>query len=277
MEREIIRKKVDIVLNTKITKLISENNIITQVVANNKIYYGKNVILAVPPKNIVEILQDSDIKNCFGDFNNLKNFANQTEYITDISVVFHWKNKFDLPKKWGFPVSDWGIAYIVLTDYMNFENENSNIVISSCITRQDAQSSFTNKTANESNEQEVKDEVLRQLRSVYQLPDPDFVIISPGAYRENNKWQTYDTAYIKTVDDPISNFSNEITNLYNVGTHNGHSNYSFTSMESAMQNAVYLFNQLNKDKIKLNNIFTVNYLILIVVILIIIFVLMKFC
>lgn len=273
---KLLKQKVDILLNTKITKLVNNNNKITQVIANNNIYSCKNVILAVPPKNLVEILQDSNIHNSFGDFGKLQEFATQTEYITDISVVFHWKNKFDLPKKWGFPTSDWGIAYIVLSDYMDFNNENSNIVISSCVTRQDTKSSFTGKTANESDEQEVKDEVLRQLRSVYQLPDPDFVLISPGNYRENNKWQTYDTAYIKTINDSISNFSKQISNLYNVGTHNGHSEYSFTSMESAMQNAVYLFNQLNKKQITIDGIYTVNYLIFVIMIIIILVILFKF-
>jgi hypothetical protein len=76
---------------------------------------------------------------------------------------------------------------------------------------------------------------------------PDRMIVSPQVYRNENtkKWVNNDTAYVSTNENTIiPNESSLFKNLYNCGAHNGHSNYYFTSIETAVSNAQFLSNKL---------------------------------
>jgi hypothetical protein len=128
------------------------------------------------------------------------------------------------------------------------EKEDSKTVISTCITYPDTKSNFTNKTANESSLLDIKTEVIRQLRIVIpNLPLPTRMILSPQVYRDekNKKWVNIDTAYVLTNENAHIPFESKIyKNLYNCGTHNGKSMYYYTTMESAVSNALSLANIL---------------------------------
>jgi hypothetical protein len=55
----------------------------------------------------------------------------------------------------------------------------------------------------------------------------------------NDKWINLDTAYVVTTENKfIESNSKEIDNLFAVGIYNGNSNYHFTAMESAVENAI---------------------------------------
>ena len=210
----------------------------------------------------------------------MKLFAKRAEYFTYIPIVYHFDKKINLPNVWGFPASDWGIAFVILTDYMKFDNPVSQTVISTCITLPDNRSSKTRKTAEESTPEELKKEVFRQLKEVYpDLPEPTVTLISPAIYRENDRWETLDTAFMFTKYGYMSNRSTKFNNLFNVGCQNGNSSYSFTSMEATMQNAVSLLHDLehvSKKLYPIRNIMTMNYLLLIVIIIVLILILVYF-
>jgi hypothetical protein len=170
---------------------------------------------------------------------------------------------------------------------MNFNDKteliNSQTVISTCITFPERKSSFTKKTAHESNLSEIYTEVLRQLRiALPDLPTPNRMILSPQVYRNDNiqRWINKDTAFVSTNENVnISNHSLLIKNLYNCGTHNGNSNYHFTSMESAVTNAVFLSNKLEPKldiKIKKINQITLYIYILLIILILLIFILYKY-
>ena len=127
---------------------------------------------------------------------------------------------------------------------MNFNDDRSKLVISTCVTKPDSVSSFINKTANQCNEKELKEEMFRQLKiSFPNLPIPSFVIVNPNVHKINNKWIEPDTAFIETYNNkPLSSFSKMTKNLYQVGTQNGNSKYSFTTMESAITNSIVFSN-----------------------------------
>jgi len=136
---------------------------------------------------------------------------------------------------------------------MKFDTNEPQMVITTAITFTDRKSTFTNKTANESDINEIQLEVLRQLRLSYpNLPNPDHIIISPQVYKDNNKWINIDTAYVTTNEYEFLPFNSiNFKNLYNCGVHNGKSKYSFTSLESAVSNSLYLYNILEPhSKIK---------------------------
>jgi len=253
--------KVTFLLNHEVVDLydydenITEINVIDRSNSEEYIIYGDKFILALPPKQLNKLILNSEVKDAFGNSDVISKWSENNSYFEYIPITLHWKNKIKLPKIWGFPASDWGLAFIVLSNYMTFDRpielENSNLVISTAITFTDRKSTFTKKTANESNINEVCLEVLRQLRLSYpDLPYPDSILMSPQVYKDvSGKWVNSDTAFVSTPDkNQYIPFKSLIyNNLYNCGAHNGKSNYHFTSMETAIANAIYLFNKLEPN------------------------------
>lgn len=241
------------------------------IVKNNKVEHVRitpetRVVLAIPPKAFIPIFNNSApiVRNSFGDYNAFMTYVNNTAYIDYISITFHWYTHLQLDKVYGFPNSEWGIAFIVLTDYMKFEQKQSKTVISAAITLLDRVSSHINKTANQcANKTELIEETLAQLRLAFpSLPEPDIALISPGVYYDemSKKYKCKDTAFISTSGHPFMQFqSPSIRNLYTVGTHTGKHTYSFTSMESAVSNSValaHIFHPSTKQHYKLKSVVT---------------------
>jgi hypothetical protein len=251
--RVIIMKEISVNTYTK----NDDNYVLTLNTGQNII--TKNLFLCIPPKHFLEI-SPIDIVNKFGAYNklNMQEWSNYNMYINDIPVSFHWNTRLSLPKVWGFPASDWGLAFIQVSEYMDANNDNNtSTVFSTCITKQDTPSSVTGKTMHDSNESELITEVFRQLKiSFPRLPNYDRAIIHPNVNRINNVWKEDDTAYVETDRyEFVKPSVPDLRGLYFVGTQNGNSYYNFTSMESAVTNSMNLLNSLSEFK---NNKITVN-------------------
>lgn len=210
---------------------------------------AKNYLFAIPPQHLIDLFQRSKLNtiiNSFGPFTDLTKWHQASQYNTYLPVIFHWSQKLDLPRVWGFSSTDWGLIYIVLTDYLTFNDSRSKTVISACITKVDNVSRSLGKTANQCGEGEIIDEVFEQLKLSYpNLPDPTEAIVSPGVHRTKDQWRTKDQSFIlSTLGYRPQMQSSILKNLYWVGTHNGYHQYHFTSIESAVSNAVTLANQL---------------------------------
>jgi hypothetical protein len=239
---------VEFLLNTEIIN-ITENSVITK---DNKIIKGSKIIFAIPPMNLIKILNNipNNIRNCFGDINDLNKWSNNTKYMDYISVTFHWNQKIKLNDTTNFATNtEWSILQDVMSDVMVFDNKSSKTVISCAITERDVKSKRINKTANECTKKELIDEIYYQLLSKFpNLPTPTISVLSPGNYINNNKWIDIDTAFIATPNNNYIPFqSKTIPSLYNLGTHNGNSYYNFTSMETAVSNAKSLALKLYPD------------------------------
>jgi hypothetical protein len=248
--REFLDKRgVHFYLNTDIKNINIKNNVIDSisVSVDNRVetIFSKKFVIAIPPKNLVELIKTYQIPHNWG---NLEKYAIDTAYIDYISVSFHWNKDLKLKKIYGFPKSSWGIAFIVLSDYMTFNENDSKTVLSTAVTLSDRKSPRNNKTADECTSNELVDEIFLQLREAYpDLPLPTISIISPGVkYDSNNKkWISEDTAFIMTSNRGYLPFQNNIIkNMYTLGTHNGKSYYKFTSLESAVSNSVMLSKEL---------------------------------
>lgn len=188
---------------------------------------AKRVILALPPQNTLPLLKN--FKNAFGPYNELSAWTQATAYITYIPVTFHWPTEIALADRHGFPASDWGVVYIVLSEYFG-----GTTLVSAAITLPDAKSTVTGKTVNETSDSaELKSEVFRQL----DFDGEPLALLSPGVWHDGVKWQTKDVAYVDTAPGyfPVRS---SVPGLFAVGTQNGNSNYDFTSMESAVSNAL---------------------------------------
>lgn len=285
-------KGVDFSLNTTLTKLNyeSENNRIKSVFINKDgVDYEINadkIILAIPPKNIVDILEQNStnlldnetIKNAFGDYKDFKKWSEDTEYIDYVSVTFHWDKKIKLPNIYGFSKTSWELVFIVLSNYMKFSESNSETVISVAISNGDLKSDVLGKTANECyNKTELIDEIFRQLNLSFPggLEKYSAATLSPNTYYKDNKWMNFDSAYISSSINPKTiSFKSSFDNLYTVGTHTGKSFYKFTSMESAVTNSLYLAHELFpelKNSFPIKRMFELNDLIKFILIVILIY------
>jgi hypothetical protein len=247
---------VTFLLDSEVTQInTNSSNLITSINVNSNTYFGSNFILAIPPKPLYKLLLSSnECNNAFGPIETISKWSKENSYFDYIPITLHWKDNIELKKIWGFPASDWGLAFIILSNYMKFEEPEYKTVISSCITFTDRKSSITNKTADESTLDEIYEQVLRQLAESYpDLRKPDRMIISPQVYYDNNikKWINTDTAFVLTIspDNHLPFKSNIYSNLYNCGAQNGTSNYHFTSMETAIVNGLNLFNILEPKSI----------------------------
>lgn len=268
-------KNVDFVIG-HVTKLFSKNNFITNIelIGDKKMVLNvKNCILAIPPVNLMNILFSSNnlIKNAFGKFDKVYKWTMKNRYNMYIPIVFHWNKKLNLPKVYGFPKTEWGIAFIVLTDYMTFKK--SRTVISTTITIMNKKSLSINKYPDECTKQELIEQVFEQLKQSFPtLENPTKAILSPANTKINNKWHSIDDAYMMTTDSGSNNYipiKSSFNNLYSIGTHSGKHIYSFTSMESAVTNGIYLSNLLTGKKFPIKSPFTIRHVFLLIVIIIV--------
>lgn len=242
--------------------------------------FAENFLFCIPPLPFQNILLSSSfkIKNTYPDFSL---FTERNTYNTYTPVTFHFDTKIDLPVVWGFPSTDWGIAFVVLSNYMYFKEPESKTVISTCVTIQDVPSNYTGKSANQTTDKdELIQEILRQLKiSFPNLPNPTVSIMNPGVYYEDGKWFEKDTAYVETYFQEFIPPQNPIfKNLYFVGTQNGNSIYRFTSMESAVTNGLatlHLLYPFTKKTHPIQGPFELKTLIRIIIILVLIFIVFK--
>lgn len=257
----------------KNTRLI-ENVILT----NNKTFYVKQLVFAIPPTALIRLLkhQPEDIKNSFGDYNTLYVWAEKTEYLEYISMTFHYKKPINLPRIGGNTMhTEWGIMMINLSNYMKDIEDKYETVISICLSICDRPSKMIHKTANQcTDKEELCKEAHRQLKQELfpELPDYDLALLNPNNYYDpfQNKWKSTDDAFFHSVGSKfIPNHSTSIKNIYNVGTHNGHHYITHTTMESAVSNGIALACSLYpsvKAKYKVETVITIKEIIIITLI-----------
>lgn len=262
----LIKNDVEILLNTPVetVNLNNDGNLIESIDIGNKKVYAKNFVFAIPPKNLNEIVEKNNIK-MQEDFNT---YAIDTAYYDYVSFTFHWNKTLNLKKVYGFPTSDWGIAFIKLSDYMKFEESNSKTVLSLALTRSEKVSKRIGKTAHECSFNEIVDEVYLELKELYgeNFEYPTIALLSPGVQHVNGKWVSYDTAFIASAGHNSIPCKNEfVHNMYNVGTHNGKSLYKFTSLESSISNGIslskVLYPELNSSNITIEKSTTLTQVI----------------
>jgi protoporphyrinogen oxidase len=223
---------------------------------DNRKYYAKHLVLAVPPANLIKIIENQQyiVKNAFGNFKSLREWTHNTEYIEYISITYHYKNKIEVPKVSGMTIhSDWGVVIVNLTNYMQYPKPDQHyaVTFSLAITIPDKQSKYTKKTANQTRDpDELAKEAFRQInQEIYNssLPMYDVGIVNPNNYYDNAKqnWDCTDEAYFHTLGTKfLPSNSKYIHNIYTLGTHNGNSYIDFTTMESAVTNGIVLAKKL---------------------------------
>jgi hypothetical protein len=255
-------RSVDFMLGHFITDYdIQDNNIETITLNNNeKIRCGK-LVFAVPPVALLDIIRyEGQLRNAFGNYNDFERWVNKTKYIDYISITFHFKKKQDFPIVNGLTFdTDWGIVLINLSDYMEKVENGYSTVLSAAISICNVNSRFSYKEANECSADELIKETHRQIKeSLFpDLTDDYTAIVNPNNYYDTfkNKWACKDNAYFNVYSEKYIPFNSSINNLYNLGTHNGKSYISYTTIESAVSNAIYLAGELYPEVISKYSIY----------------------
>lgn len=267
---------VTIKLDTEVLAIKSDDKVTSITVkspSGESSIVAKRYIMCMPPQPALKLIQNSDNPNMFGDINELAKWEKQSRYLIYIPIIFHWNKKVNTKKIWGLTETDYSIVYVVLSDYMDFQDDRSKTVITCSVKITNRKSKFNGKTADECNKEELIKEVFRQLQEHQpSLPGATTSILSPGVYKNESKkmWETTDTAYFFTKAGYKSNKS-VYDNLFWCGIHNGNSNYSFTAMESAIENGIALVHELepaSKNIVKIHKPMTVKNIILIILIII---------
>lgn len=200
---------------------------------------ARAVVAAIPPTSLRALVPPDAL--AVPDFDA---WAVATDYAQYVPVALHFDAP--LPERvrgtYGFPQSDWAIAFVVVSNY--FQEPPSAGVISAVVTRPDVASPASGKSANQSSAEEVVAEVVRELRSAIGMPAPATAFLTPGVYHDGQRWVNPNGAYVAAARTPPLPARTALPWLWCLGTHNGHSPYEFTSMESAVANARALANCL---------------------------------
>jgi Flavin containing amine oxidoreductase len=209
-----------------------------KVVTDKQSITAKCIIFAMPPQYIVDIIQRSDY-NPFSSY--IFPYAEKTSYMKYISLTFHWKEKFELGNIYGLAKdSPWGLVFIKLSDY--FKDEDGTL-FSIAVTKPEMIETISDN--------EIKQKVWKQMNDIFHFPSyPDKIIVYSGN----------DKAFVVTKAG-YKDFENEKEKIYAISTHAGKSPYSFTSMESAICNAIYLVNKLTGSEIPIKKLWTVDFFI----------------
>lgn len=241
------RRNVTFALGKEISYIHKIGGKVQYILLNdNEMIYMDKLIFAVPPVSLVKLLKDTSIQDCFGNMQQLVSWSEKTKYVNYISITYHFKEALNLPAVNGLTFdTDWGIVVVNMTDYMKDIENDYKVVLSTAISKCDVNSKYIYKTANECNKDELFAEVHRQIKkSMFaDLPNDYDAVLNPNNYYDTkiNKWQSVDNAYFNTIGtSAIAFHSKVIENVYNVGTHNGSSHMSYTTMESAVSNAMVL-------------------------------------
>lgn len=199
---------------TKIHEVISQNG---------TTWYGKNIICAVPPQSLHTVLPNIQMS---------QQWLKEHSYISYFSLMFHWRTKLSIAEGIGTTMTDWDLAYMVVSNYIKDESPTMLCVL---VSNAHAKSAWSRKSALECSTTEVIEETFRQLRLLLDVPKYDVAILanSPNDYPAFAESSNDRTFYGPTIQS--------MNNIYSVGSHNG-TTYRFTTMESAIESAYQFVN-----------------------------------
>jgi hypothetical protein len=207
--RFLQKRGVDVHVSTAVTRVTK-----TSVACGDRVLRARKVILAVPPHHASQLLEKSKLSEP-----RFKDFAKKTKYDIYWSVSF-FGTRIDNAK--GHATTPWGIIA------MQYPFEG---VVSAAASVWDVPSPVTGKTLAQTTD---PDAVAKEIRRQLGFDDDVEYAYQSGPYQDQAFVAAAGKGYVRPK---------LACGVYTVGTHNGESNYNFTSMESAVQNALVFAKQ----------------------------------
>jgi len=239
MWQSVVKSKCKLYLNTKVLELHNSKKVVVCKNDKNRWLESFDVcILAVTPSALQNI---TGVPALFSQLT--PEWVEKSKYIDYIPVVLHFKQQLPhvVVNTYGFPETEWGIVFVVTSAYFDHPSHG---IVSTTITRPNVKSKHIQKCANECTEIEIVTEVYRQPGGSNFFPPLWRGFITPGTkfivHNGVGKWVANDNAFIAAAGVDYMPFESNDPSIFTVGTHTGHSWYQFSSMESAVSNAIAL-------------------------------------
>lgn len=244
-----------IYLNTTVTKLLQKNNEIIGIEYNNKnntkkYKYGDRFFLCTQSNGILPILDNSDkiVKNNWISYEWIQKWCLQT-YYSGFGFQLHFQENVQFPEKWCWScIGDWTVIILPISNWVTKFSKDKTIqtVWSCCIVDLDSKSSYTLKTANQSSKNEVVNECIRQINSLFSIPNPFKVTISDGLYRQKGKWISKNTGFTQKKLGYLP-MKGKISNLFALGCFTESKYPSISYIETAISASFNYLKLYEKD------------------------------
>jgi len=236
-QKKLQSQNVEILLKTNVLS-INKGSVITDSIDIKT----KKIICAIPPAAIQEIKHAPYFLGYQSDeFRRLSSFQQYEPYIC-ATVEFLQQSPV---KEWGIADEHpWGMIAIDMGNY--FTNVKGSLFIVS-ITHPEKIDPKTNKSANNMNGNEFLNRIVELVRKRFQMNQfPIKKTLSPNVKKVNGRWIESDRAFLLSPPgwlQPDMSISNK-HQIWTTGHHIGNTFHEYNSMESAIQNAATLLNQI---------------------------------
>lgn len=265
---------VSFLLGHSVTRVLTTNDRVTGVVLSDGTTINcDKALLCVPPPSVHSILNSSNLL-----YPGVERMIRDSTYDTYLSATFHYPSLLDIESQWGFPVGEWGVISNRISDYTDLNDPRSRTVFSVTCVYLDRVSSRLQQTANQiSDPGVVLEEIYHQLLVLYpELPSPPIRLLSPTAYYASGKWHERDSAFIRTVEgEHLDSRVEGVSGLYQIGTQNGNSSFSYTTFESAVTNAIAWANTEIEQPLVIHNPVPLRRVVWVVLILVVVYIVLK--
>lgn len=243
IENYLISKgNVKIIKNTKVLRLDKEDHgflISTENVLSGfrDTLVSDKVFLCTQSDGLYPILKNSseNIKNNWMNHVAMKKWSENTLY-SGFGFQLHFDKVVEYKSEWCWSCNgDWTVIILPVSNWLKEYTRDPSIktVWSCCIVDMDSVSKRLNKTANQSNYNEVIKECLSQIKESYNIPEPKIITASTGLKKYNNKWTSRNSGYTKNTYSDL-NMKGSVDNLYALGCFTKTRNESIAHMGSAI-------------------------------------------
>ena len=255
------KNNVKIIKNTQVVK-INQDNTVFSVFIKNVIYGYTNIIrtdkvfLCTQSNGIYPILKNSSetLKNNWMPISQLKTWSENTFY-SGFGFQLHFDEHVNYKNEWCWSCNgDWTVIILPVSNWLKTYTKDPtiNTVWSCCIVDMDTKSKRTNKTANESNYNEVLNECIQQIKDSYNIPTPKIITTSPGLKKYNNVWISKNTGYTKNIYNDL-NMEGNANNLFALGCFTKMNNNGIAFMGSAIDSVAEYLSKYEKLNINIFN------------------------
>ena len=234
-KNKLIKQKVDILLNTTVSR-IDINTVNTE----TKSIKANNIILTIPPYAINKIDNAYKLIGYDDKFPKLSLYQQYEPYVC-ATIGFDTIGE----NKWG--ISDnhpWGLIAIDMGKY--FKDVSGSLYIVS-ITHPDKIDPATGLSANDMDAQIFLEKIKDIVKLRFKInKEPIYKTLSPNVKKVNGGWIESDRAFLFSPPGwlkPDFNISKK-NKVFTTGHHLGNSYHDYNSMESAIQNASQLLNEI---------------------------------
>ncbi|AUF82695.1 NAD(P)-binding Rossmann-like domain-containing protein [Tetraselmis virus 1] len=199
------------------------------------------IVLCCQSSGLYDIINSSFFNNWSV---NIREFSEDTQY-NAFGLQLHFDKVIPSCDSWCWNCdTDWTVISLPVSDWLDTASLDPSIktVWSVCVVDCDSVSSHTTKSANDTRDkQEVALEIIRQLRSKKDFPDPIRITFSDGLYHNGVEWNSRNTGFSRGKYDWLP-MKGRCENLFALGTFTKPISPQIANAGTAVQSVVSFLN-----------------------------------